>query len=119
MAAEQLDALRELAAQAGLRVRMPPSGRPLERLALRLARRRLVTASGALLPGSAAHEIGGAGMGRDARESVTDVWGRLWDAENVVVADGALFPTGCWQNVTLTIMALALRVSRHLAQEHR
>ena len=96
---------------------MPPSGRPLERLALRLARRRLVTASGAFLPGSAAHEIGGAGMGRDPRDSVSDPWGRLWEAGNVVVADGAVFPTGCWQNVTLTIMALALRAARRLARD--
>jgi choline dehydrogenase-like flavoprotein len=117
LAAEQLGALRELAAAAGLRVRVPPSGRPLERAAVRLARRRLLAPSGAFLPGSAAHEIGGAGMGRDPRDSVSDPWGRLWEAGNVVVADGAVFPTGCWQNVTLTIMALALRAARRLARD--
>ena len=58
-------------------------------------------------------------MGRDPRSSVTDPWGRVWEADNVVVADGASFPSGCWQNVTLTIMALASRASRHAAREHQ
>ena len=98
---------------------MPPSGRALDRLALRLARRKLFTAEGAFLPGSASHEIGGAGMGSDPSESVTDPWGRLWEIDNVVVADGALFPAGCWENVTLTIMALALRAARRLASVSR
>jgi choline dehydrogenase-like flavoprotein len=111
--------MRELAATAGLKVRMPPSGRPLDTLAFRLARRRLLLPSGAFTPGSAAHEIGGAGMGGDPATSVTDPWGRLWDADNVVVADGAAFPAGCHQNVTLTIMAHALRAARQLTRELR
>ena len=119
LAAEQLRAMRELAASAGLSVRTPPSGRPLDALAFRLARSRLLAPSGAFLPGSAAHEIGGAGMGLDPADSVTDPWGRVWDADNVVVADGAAFPGGCWQNVTLTIMALALRAARHVVSERQ
>jgi len=117
LASEQLTALRELAAGAGLRVRASPSRRPLDRLAFRLARGRILLPTGAFLPGSAAHEIGGAGMGDDPRASVTDRWGRLWDTENVIVADGACFPAGCWQNVTLTIMALARRAARRVAAE--
>ena len=58
-------------------------------------------------------------MGSQPASSVTDPFGRLWDAGNVVVADGAVFPAGCWQNVTLTIMALAARAAEHLAQELR
>jgi choline dehydrogenase-like flavoprotein len=117
LASEQLTALRELAAGAGLPVRTSPSRGPLDALAFRLARGRILQPTGAFLPGSAAHEIGGAGMGDDRGESVTDRWGRLWDAENVVVADGACFPAGCWQNVTLTIMALARRAARRVAAE--
>ena len=60
MATDQIDAMRELAARAGLRVRTPPSGRPLDALAFRLARRWLLSPAGAFWPGSAAHEIGGA-----------------------------------------------------------
>ena len=58
-------------------------------------------------------------MGTDPASSVLDPFGRLWDAGNVVVADGAAFPAGCWQNITLTIMALAVRAAEHLAQELR
>jgi choline dehydrogenase-like flavoprotein len=117
LGARQLAALRELAGAAGLRVRTPPSGGPLAPLAFRLWRRRLFTADGAFLPGSAAHEIGGAPMGHDAATSVTDPFGRLWEFPDVVVADGAAFPAGCWQNVTLTIMALAARAAARLAQD--
>lgn len=119
MAGEQLGAMRDLAATAGLSIRTLPSGRTLDALALRAARRGVLTASGAFLPGSAAHEIGGAPMGADRGTSVLDPWGRVWDADNVVVADGAAFPRGCWQNVTLTIMALAVRACRHVTEEHR
>jgi choline dehydrogenase-like flavoprotein len=119
LARDQLEAMRELAGAAGLRVRTPPSGRALDALAFRLARRRLLAPSGAFLPGSAAHELGGAGMGADPGTSVLDPWGRVWDAENVYVTDGASFPTGCWQNVTLTIMALTVRACDRITQEWR
>lgn len=118
MASDQLELMHELAAAAGLRVGIPPSGRALDRLAFRLARRRLLSSSGAFLPGSAAHEIGGAGMGDDPQASVLDPWNRVWDADNVLVTDGASFPAGCWQNVTLTIMALTVRACRHVTREY-
>jgi choline dehydrogenase-like flavoprotein len=118
LAAEQLELMAELAAAAGLPVRTPPSGRALDRLAFRFARRGLASPSGAFLPGSAAHEVGGAGMGDDPAVAVTDPYGRLWDADNVIVADGAAFPSGGWENVTLTIMALALRAARRVRADH-
>ena len=117
MASDQLETMRELAATAWLEVRTPPSGRRLDALAFRLWKRRLLSPHGAFLPGSAAHEIGGAPLGSDPRTSVLNSFGRCWDAENVFVADGAAFPAGCWQNVTLTIMALAARTSDYIARE--
>jgi choline dehydrogenase-like flavoprotein len=117
LAADQLRTMRELAATAGLEVRTPPSGRRLDALAFRLWKRRLLSPQGAFLPGSAAHEIGGAPLGSDPRTSVLNSFGQCWDAENVFVADGAAFPAGCWQNVTLTIMALAARASDYIARE--
>jgi choline dehydrogenase-like flavoprotein len=119
MAGDQLRVMRELAGAAGLEVRTPPSGRSLDALAFRLWRRRLVGPAGAFLPGSAAHEIGGAAMGTDPARSVLDPHGRCWDADNVYIADGACFPAGCWQNVTLTIMALAVRASGRIVAEAR
>jgi choline dehydrogenase-like flavoprotein len=117
VAADQLETMRGLAAAAGLEVRTTPSGRRLDALAFRAWRSRLLSPHGAFLPGSAAHEIGGAPLGADPATSVLNPFHQCWDAENVFVADGAAFPAGCWQNVTLTIMALAARASDYIARE--
>jgi choline dehydrogenase-like flavoprotein len=65
------------------------------------------------VPGGA-HIMGGMRMGRDPRRSVTDAFGRLHALENVLVADGSVFPTSGAHNPTLTIMATALRNARAL-----
>jgi choline dehydrogenase-like flavoprotein len=118
MAADQLEVMREMTAAAGLEVRTPPSGRLLDSIAFRLWRGRLLAADGAFLPGSAVQEIGGAPMGKDPRTSVLDEFGRCWDAENVFVTDGASFPSGCWQNTTLTIMALTARTCERIVRDY-
>jgi choline dehydrogenase-like flavoprotein len=61
------------------------------------------------------HVSGTLRMGSDPAVSVTDPFGRLHDADNVVVCDGSLFPTSGAMNPTLTIFALALRVATALA----
>lgn len=67
------------------------------------------------LPGtisvSAAHLMGGCGMGTDARDSVTDSWGRVHGRPWLRVADASLFPDSLEINPYLTIMALADRVA--------
>lgn len=118
MAADQLETMRELAGAAGLEPRTTPSGKKLEAFAFRLWRRRLLSESGAFLPGTAAHEIGGAGIGDDPSESVLSKFNQCWEADNVFVTDGASFPSGCWQNVTLTIMALTVRACDYLVDEY-
>ena len=65
-------------------------------------------------PASTAHIMGTARMGDDPAESVTDPWGRLHDVENVYLGDGSVFVTAGGFNPTLTIMALSLRMARHL-----
>ncbi len=60
---------------------------------------------------SAAHLMGGCGMGRDASDSVTDGWGRVHGAPWLRVADSALFPDSLEINPYLTVMALADRVA--------
>jgi len=67
------------------------------------------------VPGTMVHEVGTARMGRDPKTSVLDPDNRLWDADNVLVVDGACWPSGGWQNPTLTMMALAARACRRLA----
>ena len=54
-------------------------------------------------------------MGEDPAKSVTDPWGRLHDVENVYVGDGSVFVSAGGFNPTLTIMALSLRMARHLS----
>jgi choline dehydrogenase-like flavoprotein len=61
------------------------------------------------------HTMGGMRMGAHPRDSVTDGWGRLHGLDNVVVADGSVFPTAGAHNPTLTIMATALRNATSLA----
>ena len=65
-------------------------------------------------PGLMIHEVGGARMGSEPRSSVVDPFGHCWDVPNVVVVDGAMWPTCGYQNVTLTLMALALRATEEL-----
>jgi len=67
--------------------------------------------SGIFQPGFAIHELGGARMGRDAGSSVLDPFCRCWDAENVLVTDGACFVSSAYQNPTLSIMALTVRAA--------
>ena len=67
------------------------------------------------LPGSvsvsAAHLMGGAGMGASPADSVTDAYGRVHGHPWLRVADASLFPDSLEINPYLTIMALADRVA--------
>ena len=60
-------------------------------------------------PGYYIHEVGGAPMGNDKGKSVVDNWNRLWECSNVLVVDGACWPTSSWQSPTLTMMAITKR----------
>jgi choline dehydrogenase-like flavoprotein len=73
------------------------------------------------LPGtttvSAAHLMGGCGMGSDASDSVTDAWGRVHGVPWLRVADSSLFPDALWINPYLTVMALADRVAEGVRED--
>ncbi len=60
-------------------------------------------------PGYYIHEVGGAPMGISEENSVVDKFNRLWRCKNVLVLDGACWPTSSWQSPTLTMMALSRR----------
>ena len=66
---------------------------------------------------SAAHLMGGCGMGRTAADSVTDAWGRVHGLPWLRVADASLFPDSLEINPYLTIMALADRVAEKVREE--
>ena len=60
-------------------------------------------------PGYYIHEVGGAAMGDHEDASVVDRWNRLWRCRNVLVVDGACWPSSGWQSPTLTMMAITRR----------
>ncbi len=55
-------------------------------------------------------------MGEDPKTSVLDQWNRCHDIKNLLVVDAACFTSHPEKSVTLTIMALSLRASEHLAE---
>ncbi len=73
------------------------------------------------LPGktsvTAAHLMGGCGMGSDATDSVTDAWGRVHGVPWLRVADSSLFPDSLEINPYLTVMALADRAAEAILGE--
>jgi choline dehydrogenase-like flavoprotein len=69
--------------------------------------------------GSIIHEVGGAIMGADAKDSVTNSFCQTWDVGNLFLTDGSPFPSNADKNPTLTIMANAWRVSDHILERMR
>jgi choline dehydrogenase-like flavoprotein len=60
------------------------------------------------------HHIGTARMGSDARSSVVDSNCCVHGVRNLFIAGSAVFPTSSQANPTLTVVALAIRLSAHL-----
>ena len=61
------------------------------------------------------HVMGTARLGTDPRTSVCDPWQRVHDVDNVLVTDSSVFPTSTGYGPTLTLVALAIRAARALA----
>ena len=86
---------------------------------LRLLRSLVLADCGALWPGGAIHETGGARMGDTPDDSVLNPYCQCWDADNVFVTDAACFVSPGFQNPTLTIMALTVRACRFIVGDYR
>lgn len=67
-------------------------------------------------PGSGIHEMGGARMGDDPRESVLNSWNQLHDAPNLFVTDGAAMTSASCVNPSITYMALTARAADHAVE---
>lgn len=67
------------------------------------------------LGGLASHETGTCRMGADSRTSVLNPFCQAHDVANLFVVDGSPFVTLPEKNPTLTIMALAVRTARYIA----
>ncbi len=71
------------------------------------------------MSGLASHETGTCRMGADPRTSVLNPFCQAHDVPNLFVVDGSPFVTFPEKNPTLTIMALAVRAARHIAERRR
>jgi choline dehydrogenase-like flavoprotein len=63
------------------------------------------------------HHIGTTRMGSDVRTSVVDSDCRVHSVRNLFVAGSSVFPTSGQANPTLTLIALSLRLGRHLSKQ--
>ena len=70
-------------------------------------------------PGRIIHEVGTTRMGDDPKTSVLNAWCQAHDVKNLFVTDGGPFVSNADKNCTWTIMALAMRTSRHIAELRR
>ncbi|HWQ03160.1 MAG TPA: GMC family oxidoreductase, partial [Candidatus Nitrosotenuis sp.] len=109
--------LADLARDCGLRMDTLQKESLLNRTVYKLASSLVYTPEGALVPGSAIHECGGAPMGDDPKKSVLNRFNQCWDAKNVLVTDSAAFTTAPFQNPGLTIMALSARAGNFVADQ--
>ena len=66
-------------------------------------------------PYPSTHNLGTNRMSENPRDGVVNRWGRTHDIPNLFVSDGSQFTTGAAENPTLTIVALAIRQSDHIA----
>jgi choline dehydrogenase-like flavoprotein len=62
------------------------------------------------------HPMGGTPMGTDPSTSVVDTELKVHGVRNLSVASASTFPAGGSSNPTFTLMALTLRLARHLAE---
>lgn len=69
------------------------------------------------VPGDAIHEMGGARMGDDPRQSVVNKWSQAHDAANLFVTDGAQMASISCVNPSLTFMALTARAADYAVQQ--
>jgi len=62
------------------------------------------------------HHIGTARMGGDVRTSVVNADCQVHTVRNLFIAGSAVFPTASQANPTLTLVALSLRLGKHLSR---
>jgi len=118
MVAHMKRTLPELAAAGGLQVGPNPDDLGRKSIPFRLLRSRVLEDYGAVLPGGAIHETGGARMGDKPEDSVLNSHCQCWDADNVFVTDGACFVSPGFQHPTLTMMALTARACQFIVREY-
>lgn len=64
------------------------------------------------------HNTGGAIMGSDPSNSVTNKYGQVWDTPNVFVTGAALYPQNAGMNPTATLLALTYMAGDAMAERY-
>jgi choline dehydrogenase-like flavoprotein len=85
----------------------------------RSAKLGLLTTTGGRPDLSAHHHAGTTRMALDRRDGVVDPNGRVFGVDNLYLTGASVFPSAGFANPTLTIVALARRLGRHLDDLHR
>jgi choline dehydrogenase-like flavoprotein len=62
------------------------------------------------------HQAGGLRMATDETKGVVDASCKVFGSNNLYVASSAVFPTSSFSNPTMTIIALAIRISEEVAR---
>nr|AUG32695.1 Glucose-methanol-choline (GMC) oxidoreductase:NAD binding site [Paulinella longichromatophora] len=70
-------------------------------------------------PGYYIHELGGARMSNKEEDGVVNSWGQVWRCTNLLVTDGACWPSAGWQSPTLTQMAITWRACKYAIHFHK
>ena len=70
-------------------------------------------------PGDSIHYAGTCRMGKDSTQSVVDINLQSHEHRNLFICDGSVFPSLPEKHPTLTIMALAARLSLHIHSKLR
>jgi choline dehydrogenase-like flavoprotein len=65
-------------------------------------------------PSGAFHHMGTTRMHRDPKQGVVDADCRVHGTKNLYIAGSSVFPTCGYENPTLTIVAMAFRLAKHL-----
>lgn len=91
-----------------------------ELFARNLASVGVVTIDSSSLPDlNAHHHAGTTRMHDDPNRGVADRHGRVHSSDNLYVAGASTFPTAGFANPTLTIVAMAVRLARHIGAAYR
>ena len=63
------------------------------------------------------HQLGTTRMSHHPRDGVVNPNCKVHGISNLYVAGGSVFPTVSWANPTVTVLALAIRLSQHLVKK--
>jgi len=70
-------------------------------------------------PGEGIHEMGSARMGKDPKTSVLNGFCQSHQVPNLFVVDGSCYASSGYVNPTLTMLAISLRASEYIIDQHK